>query len=625
MLPVFKRLLVVPYRRTSRLSDERRVRALAAPRAFVAERAGTTDALENGGIRRRQGLSPAEGGTLGTMTWVAEHPDAEHQKLGDYVDVLRRRRWIVILVTAGVMMSALLVSVLQDTTYEATAEVLLQARRQVIFAQDGSAGAGQMTTVETEIRVIRSDPVLAAVRERLGSTPKVTATRAGETEVMKIQALAPTARQAAEFANVYADAYVQFRKEQAVADLLSASNGIQVKLTALQEELDGIDRRLSQASASERASLEATLRPRYNNLLEQQSVLAQRQDELQVEAALNTGDARVLRQASIPNAPSKPKPTRNVVAACVVGLMLGVGLAFLREQLDDSVSSREDLRRALPHLPVLGSIPLVEGWRSDDRTVVLTSAEAATSPAAEAFRALRTSVRFLGVERPLRTIQLTSPTAGEGKTTVAVNLAAVLAASGERVVIVDADLRRPTVHRMFGLDNRAGFTSVFLEEASLDDALHRRPGTDFFVLPSGPIPPNPSELLSAKRTAELLFELQERFDVVLVDSPPVLPVTDATVLAAWMEATLLVARAGVTTSAQLRQSVDLLRQVDAPIKGTILNQVQLEMTYGYRSEYVDEQPFEGPQAATRKPARSRPRARIGPSGVRGRATREPTV
>lgn len=553
---------------------------------------------------------------------MAEQPDGEHQKLSDYFDVLRRRRWVVILVTAGVMLSALAVSAVQDTTYQATAEVLLQPRRQVIFEQNGSTGAGQPTTVETEIRVIEGDAVRGAVRERLGWTPNVSASRADETEVMKIQASAPTARQAAEFANVFAEAYVEFRKEQAVADLLSASDGIQDKVTALQEEVDSIERRLSQSSGSDSAALEANLRARHSNLLEQQSVLAQRQDELQVEAALNTGDARVLRRAPVPGAPTSPKPVRNVAAACVVGLMLGVGLAFLREQLDDSVTSREDLRRALPHLPVLGSIPVVERWRSEGRSVVLGSLEEATSPAAEAFRALRTSVRFLGVQRPLRTIQVTSPSLGEGKTTVTANLAAVLAASGERVVIVDGDLRRPSVHRLFGLDNRIGLTSVFLEEASLDDALHRAPGTGFVVLPSGSIPPNPSELLSAKRMAELLFHLQERFDVVLVDSPPVLPVTDATVLAAWVEATLLVARAGVTTSTQLRQSVDLLRQIDAPIKGTILNQVQPEMTYGYRSRYIDEQ---GPKAATRDAAGRHPAARGDSSEVPELATRDPRV
>lgn len=539
--------------------------------------------------------------------FVAQHPDEEQQTLGQYVDVLRRRRWVVVLVAVGVMMSALLVSAMQDTTYRAAAEVLLQSRRQVIFAQGGSAAGGQMTTVETEIRVIRSDPIRAAVRERLGSTPRVTATRVGETEVMRIQAVAPTARQAAEFANVFAEAYVDFRKDQAVADLLSASDGIQDKLTALQAELDGIDRRLSQAPTSERSSLEATLRPRFNNLVEQQSVLAQRQDELQVEAALNTGDATLLRRASVPSGPSKPKPVRNALAGALVGILLGVGVAFLREQLDDSVTSRDDLRRALPSLPVLGTIPAVERWKPDGRGAVLSPSDAASGPAAEAFRALRTSVRFLGVERPLRTIQLTSPTAGDGKTTIAVNLAAVLAASGERVVLVDADLRRPSVHRLFGLQSGIGFTSVFLEEASLDETLSRAPGFDFYVLAAGAIPPNPSELLSSKRTAELLFELQERFDVVLVDSPPVLPVTDATVLSAWVEATLLVARAGVTTSTQLRQSVDLLRQVDAPVKGSILNQVQVEMTYGYRSEYVNPK-GSGPEAVTRKPNRIRNRA-----------------
>jgi capsular exopolysaccharide synthesis family protein len=172
--------------------------------------------------------------------------------------------------------------------------------------------------------------------------------------------------------------------------------------------------------------------------------------------------------------------------------------------------------------------------------------------------------------------------ASEGKTSTVVNLGTVLADAGQRVVMVDLDLRRPRLHETLQLSNTVGFTSVFLGEASLTDATQQVSGEDsLFLLPSGRTPVNPSEVLASKRTSELLFKLQSSFDVVLIDSAPILPVTDAIVLTAWVEATLIVARAGVTTRKQLTDAVGLLGQVGASVAGTVLNQATPEAGYGY--------------------------------------------
>src|SRR5215213_1650129 len=188
----------------------------------------------------------------------------------------------------------------------------------------------------------------------------------------------------------------------------------------------------------------------------------------------------------------------------------------------------------------------------------------------------------MGLDQPMRTIQVTSANPQEGKTTTLANLAVALARSGSTVAIVCCDLRRPRVHEFFGLNNDVGFTSVLLGKVGLAGAMQEVPDqARLSLLASGPLPPNPSELLSSRRTVEVLGSLQAEYDIVLIDAPPVLPVTDALVLSGRVDATLLVAVAGATTRKEGARAVELLRQVDAPLVGAVLNGVDSEGSYGY--------------------------------------------
>jgi non-specific protein-tyrosine kinase len=261
--------------------------------------------------------------------------------------------------------------------------------------------------------------------------------------------------------------------------------------------------------------------------------------------------------------------------------VLGAGGVLLFEHLDDSIKSKADIERVAPQLSVLGVIPIVAGWRNRAEPRVVANTEP-TSPTAEAYRTLRTSVQFLGLDRPLRLLQVTSPVASEGKSTTLANLAVTLSQAGSRVIVVCCDLRRPRLHEFFNVPNDTGFTSVLLGQASLTAALQSAPGLPrVMVLASGPLPPNPSELLSSARTTELLKTLAMQSDIVLIDCPPVLPVTDAAVLAGKVDGTLVVASAGTTTAGDLTRTVQLLKQVDAPLLGVVLNGGSAETAYAY--------------------------------------------
>ena len=520
---------------------------------------------------------------------MADEQFAAELELRDYLRVLARRKWTLIVATLVVLGSAVAASLLQVPVYQGTAEVLLQPRStESLFNPNTGQRTDPARAIQTEIEVLKSGPVKAEVRRKLGRAPGISAGAVGQTDIIRVRARSTDPEQAALVANTYARSYIEFRLRQAVDDLLTAGREIQAKLDSLQAQIDPLTQQVNGADPRARPAVEARVQPQIDALVSQQALFKQKLDQLQVDAALKTGGAQLVTPASAPIDPVEPQPIRTGVVALIVGLMFGVGLAFLFDYLDDSIKSKEDLHRVLHGVPVLGLIPVVAAWKDKDQTQ-LVSLHEPSSPAAEAYRSLRTSVQFLGLDRPLQIIEVTSASPGEGKTTTLANLGVALARAGQQVIVVCCDLRKPRLHEFFGLDNRVGFTSVLVGDAGLSTALQKVPGMDRLrVLASGPIPPNPSELLASDRAGELLTVLAQQADVVLIDAPPVLPVTDAAVLANRVDATLLVVTADQTTQKHVVRAAEILGQVHAPLVGTVLNGVDTEGGYGYEYGYYQE-------------------------------------
>ena len=373
-------------------------------------------------------------------------------------------------------------------------------------------------------------------------------------------------------------------------------------LAALQRESmlrDAFDQQKQQANKLNESAIEYSLLKRdvetnrtlYEGLLEKMK-------EAGVTAGLRSNNFRIVDAARVPTAPIEPNIPRNLLFALVLGLTSGVGLAFLLESMDNTVRTTEQAQ-LISALPALGMIPLgskAPGDGSNATQLTLAPSREAVeivaqtrpqSQMAESYRALRTSLLLSSLGAPPKVIMVTSARPQEGKTTTAINSAIVLAQKDVRVLLVDADLRRPGVHKTLGLGPCSGLTNVLTGSATLQQTITASPVLpNLFILPAGTPPPNPAELLASANMKDVLAELREQFDHVVVDTPPTLSVTDAVVLSPRMDAIILVIRSGQTTKQALRRARDLLMQVNAHVTGVLLNAVDLSSPdYYYYYEY----------------------------------------
>jgi tyrosine-protein kinase Etk/Wzc len=279
---------------------------------------------------------------------------------------------------------------------------------------------------------------------------------------------------------------------------------------------------------------------------------------------------------------------QKVVLGVLVGLLLGLGGAFFLEYLDQTIKDAADVDRVIG-VPVLGLIPfdaaLTRGGNGKRHPVTVITKQGADSPAAEAFRSLRTNVTFVGAEKPLQFISVTSPGPGEGKSTTAANLAVALAQGGQHTLLIDGDLRRPLIHRAFGLVQEPGLTDVLVGSAVLREAIRPDVMPHLDVLPSGSIPPNPSELLGSATMQTLIGTLRRDYHYIIIDTPPTLPVTDASVVASSADAAILVVRSGDTEEVAAQRAADQLRRVHARIAGAVLNGVSTRHDQYYATYY----------------------------------------
>ena len=511
-------------------------------------------------------------------------------ELRDYMQVIRARKWVIIQAVVIVTLTALAVSYLQPSSYEGTAQVLVSEKGSsaaVIGDLLPQLSAQPERAMQTQVQLIQIRPIAEAAIKKLNLqiTPdelakRVSVTTVGQTDLVKITATAGDPAQAAAIANAVADEYVSSTKAAQRASLAAAADEVQKRLDQAKADILALGARINASGKSDQLSAELQI------ATGTYTTLAQSLEQLKINQQLETGPGRVVSVAVADNRTVAPKPLRNAALGLVVGLVFGLGMAFLYEYLDNTIKSSDEAEKIFG-APVLGTVPTDGTDKSKNRRLAIL--ETPDSQTAEAYRVLRNSLDFINFQHDMKTILVTSAAPGEGKSTVAANLAVALAQAGKKVVLVSVDFRRPTTDQFFNVNNMIGLSDVLLGSHTLKSALQRPGDEQLLVLTSGKMPPNPSELLGSEKMQELVKSIGEWGDWVIIDTPPLLAVADAAAVVRWADGVLMVSQAGVSTREAGKKAMELLDKVGAKITGVVVWGLDTSKAgsagYGYSSGY----------------------------------------
>ncbi len=513
--------------------------------------------------------------------------------LRSYLRILAARKWSVVIVVLVTLAGTYFYTHRQPTIYQASAGLLLAPTptQQII---QGASLTYSMPSVPDQIAVLEGNGVAALVKQKLGYAPGISGSEVGQTDEMLVSAQASTPVMAAKIANAYTQAYMAYVADSTVDNLNASNKILQGELSSVQDQLASLNSQLASAQRSGNTTQASSIQSQINSVQAQQNLLNQEVTQIAQAVQFAASGAQIVSTATPPSSPIQPNLKKNLLFGLIAGLVLGIGFVVAREYFDDTIRSEEELHFALARsertsrVLVLGAIPFGEEYLpGTSGTLGVVSITDPTSPQAEAYRELRTSLQFLQVREPIEVVLVTSPSGGEGKSTTLSNLAVMLAKTGKSVVMCSCDLRRPRLHEYFGTDNDVGFTSVLVGDAGLDEAIHPIEGVEgLSMLPAGPLPPNPAELLASPGAEQIIQSLKSRFDVVLIDSPPVLRVTDAAVISTLADTTLLVVRAGLTTRRDMVKSLDTFDRIGSPVAGIVVNALPTELTYKDRYYYA---------------------------------------
>jgi succinoglycan biosynthesis transport protein ExoP len=491
--------------------------------------------------------------------------------------------WLIVLVGVLAGIATLVISLNTTPVYQSTTRLLVSdppAMRSIDYS--GIVSSQSMTPTYAEMLLER--PVLQGVIDQLGlaTTPDdlkktVSVQVVNNTQLLVISVKHPSPSLAADIANTIASVFTDRIRELQSERYAATRDGLAKQVSDMEGQIESANQAIAaEADPEQKSQLEARL-TEYQRLY---SNLVTNYEQVRLAEAQTTTNVVVSEPATMPTVPVSPKTARNSLLALVAGMLFAAGVVFAVDSLDDTIKNPDDIRRVFD-LPILGLIASHEA--ADAKPVSLAQPR---SPVAEAFRALRTNTIFAGVDQPLNRILVTSATPQEGKTTVTANLAVVLAQGERKVTVIDADLRRPQLHRKFGIMNRVGLSDLFLLmrplEALPQGAIQYLPAAGLAVVTSGKLPPNPAELLTSQKMNQFLDMLGQECDMILIDTPPVLTVTDAAALAPCVDGVVLVAKPGKTRLRDFQQALEQLRIGGARVLGVVLNEVEpRSRKYGY--------------------------------------------
>jgi polysaccharide biosynthesis transport protein len=516
------------------------------------------------------------------------YPEESTIDLRLYLALIRHWAWLLIL-TALVTAAAAFFYTRQLTPVYSASTTMLVNEAPSTRASDYTSIITSERLALTYAEMMQKRPVVEATLQRLGIAPEtfsgsIAVKPVRDTQLLTITVEDTNPQTTASVANMLVEVFSETIRATQAERYATSKESLQSQMTVVEGQIEELKERLTrETDPDERARIEARIaqyEQSYNNL-------ALTFENVRLAEAQTISSAVIIEDAKTPLYPVRPNVMQNTLLAAIVGMMLAAGGVFLYEYLDDTIKDPDEITRRFG-LPVLTMIMAHPQEKDGPITQVKPF-----SPVSEAFRSLRTSVHFAGGPgKSMRRILVTSATPSDGKTTVAANLAVVMAQSGLGVTIMDADMHRPFLHKLMQRSNRKGMSNLFNQPyPALADVVQSTLVAGLEMISSGPLPPNPSELLGSVRMAEILDSIGSEGRMAVIDSPPVLSVTDAVLLAAQVDGVVLVVKPGNTNMQALRQSIEQLRRVGANLIGVVLNEVPVKgsrYSYyikGYYSHY----------------------------------------
>lgn len=505
-------------------------------------------------------------------------------ELRQYIAVIRKWWWLILLSTVIAAFFSWLAVRDQPAIYQTSTTLMIGQTFEQVDPNYYDLYTGERLA-QTYSELIKREPILKATARALGFEEQwrilqgqISVNLVPGTQLIEIRVSDTDPARAKLIADEVAHQLAELVKPDDSPEQQFISTQAQTfppKIEAAQQEIQQLETELSQAfSAREIQDIQGQITTLQSQINSWQATFAQYQ-LLLGERGANV--LTVIEEAPLPAVPVGSGWQLQVLLAAAIGLALGVGAAFLLEYLDDTLKTPEEVAK-VTGLTTVGTIVRISGNSPSERLVTVRHPK---SPISEAYRAMRTNLQFSSLDRSVRSLVVTSPNPMEGKSTTIANLGVVMAQAGKSVVLVDSDLRRPMLHKIFQISNKGGLTSVLLEEDPVVDGHLQQTGIENLrILTSGPLPPNPSELLGSQKMQRLIEVLTDRADVVIFDTPPALPVTDAAVLATQTDGVLVVTDAGKTRRASVKQAVDNLRKVGGHLLGIVVNRLATRRTDG---------------------------------------------
>ena len=515
-------------------------------------------------------------------------------EIKQYLSIIFRRWWLIALAALVTGLAAFLVGFNSTPIYAASARLLLDEPpgssaseyNQLLLEQRLALTYAEIIEMRTVLEGTIASLDLPFTPGQLKEMIAVSALR--DTKIIDIRVEDTDPRRAAAIANSIGRVFIVQNQEREALRYADPVANWEERITTLSrqvEELQADLNNLESAAVVDPAGL-LLLEAQIADLQSRHGDAVDNLNNLLSEQARQSSNIVLLEEAQPNSTPIRPQVIRTTILAAFVGALVGLGLIFLIEYLDDTVKDPEQIRLAVD-LPTLGTVAIIKYIRGPGK---LVAHEQPRAPNSEAYRTLRTNLNFAAFSGEMNSLLITSPSPTDGKSTTAANLAIVFAQTGKEVIIVDADLRRPVQHKFFDLNNEIGLTTAFLDrESNIRRHIRKTHVSHLRLLASGPLPPNPAELLGSQRLDELHAALLQEADILIFDSPPVLSVTDAAVLAAKVSGCLFVVKARQTKELALIEAVDRLDNTGGNVLGVVVNMAKRGRGYYY---YYDQKKYD---------------------------------